>query len=80
MEPDERKRPYAGGSQSVTRQAWAAVKPFLRQSGMLQGEASVEIYTFPSVRRSEDIDYGIYVMIVALHSNEKSHKPGDIAV
>ena len=57
----------AGGSQSVTRQAWATVEPFLRQSGMLQGEASAELDPFPSVRRSEDIDHGIYVMIVALH-------------
>jgi hypothetical protein len=57
----------AGGSQSVTRQAWATVEPFLKQSGMLQEEASAELDPFPSVRRSEDIDYGIYVMIVALH-------------
>ena len=57
----------AGGSQSVTRQVWATVEPFLRQSEMLQGEASAELDPFPSVRRSEDIDYGIYVMIVALH-------------
>jgi hypothetical protein len=57
----------AGGSQSVTRQAWATVEPFLKQSGMLQEEASAELDPFPSVRRSENIDYGIYVMIVALH-------------
>jgi hypothetical protein len=43
------------------------VEPFLKQSGMLQEEASAELDPFPSVRRSEDIDYGIYVMIVALH-------------
>lgn len=56
-----------GGSKEVAEAAWVTAEAFLVSNGVLQGEPSVNFDPFPSVRLSEDVTYGVFVVIVALH-------------
>lgn len=57
----------AGGSTQVAKVAWSTAQTFLTRTEILQGEASVDLDPFPSIRLKEGVSYGIFLVVVALY-------------
>lgn len=55
----------------VAELAWSTAQALLRKIEILQGEASMDLYSFPSMLPNEGVSRGILLIVAALH---KLHK------
>lgn len=58
----------AKGSKPAAEVSWSTVNSFLVRRGILQGQASVHLDPFPFMRQTDNIDCGIYVVVIALYT------------
>jgi hypothetical protein len=57
----------AEGCDNAAKLAWSTTQALLTKIGILQGEASMEPYSFPSMLPNEGVSSGILLIIAALH-------------